>query len=49
MAADGKKAAPAKGAAPPADRTEEYDAARPDGSVVRVWHNLETGETRIVC
>lgn len=28
-------------------RLEEYDAVRPDGKVVRVQHNLETGETRI--
>lgn len=44
-----RKAAPAKGAAnPPVERVEEYDAIRPDGSKVRVWHNIETGETRIL-
>lgn len=46
-----RKAAPKQGAADPkrnADRVEEYDATKPDGSTVRVWHNLETGETRIV-
>lgn len=44
-----RKAPAAKVAdAKPVDRTEEYDATRPDGSVVRVWHNIETGETRIL-
>ena len=32
---------------PVEDRTEEYDATRPDGTVVRVWHNIDTGETRV--
>jgi hypothetical protein len=27
------------------ERVEEYDARRPDGSTVRVRHNLDTGET----
>ncbi len=27
------------------DRTEEYDAVGPDGKVVRVKHNIDTGET----
>ena len=43
-----RKAAPNKGAADPAHRIEEYDATRPDGSVVRVRHNIDTGETVIV-
>ncbi|WP_045746394.1 hypothetical protein [Actinoplanes rectilineatus] len=30
------------------DRIEEYDATRPDGSTVRVRHNLETGDTELV-
>lgn len=29
------------------DRWEEYDATRPDGTVVRVRHNLDTGETSV--
>jgi hypothetical protein len=29
------------------DRTEEYDATAPDGSTVRVKHNIETGETEV--
>jgi hypothetical protein len=29
-------------------RVEEYDATKPDGSVVRVRHNIDTGETSIV-
>ena len=28
-------------------RTEEYEAVKPDGSKVTIWHNLDTGETRI--
>ena len=28
-------------------RIEEYEATRPDGSVVRVKHNLDTGETSV--
>lgn len=29
------------------DRTETYEAVRPDGSTVTVSHNLETGETSV--
>ena len=29
-------------------RIEEYDATKPDGSVVRVRHNIDTGETSVV-
>lgn len=29
------------------DRVEEYDATAPDGSTVRVAHNLDTGETNV--
>lgn len=29
------------------ERTEEYDVVGPDGSLVRVTHNLETGETSV--
>ncbi|MBF4549241.1 hypothetical protein [Pseudoclavibacter sp. VKM Ac-2888] len=29
-------------------RIEHYDAVRPDGSTVRVKHNLDTGKTEIV-
>ncbi len=28
-------------------RTEEYDAVGPDGSLVRVKHNIDTGETSV--
>lgn len=30
------------------DRFEEYDAVKPNGDVVRVKRNVETGETEIV-
>lgn len=40
--------APAEDTPTDGERVEEYDARRPDGTTVRVWHNLETGETRIV-
>jgi hypothetical protein len=30
------------------DRHEEYDATRPDGTVVRIRRNIETGESSIV-
>ncbi len=29
------------------DRTEEYDVVGPNGKVVRVKHNIDTGETSI--
>lgn len=29
-------------------RFEEYDATRPDGTVVRVRHNIDTGDTEII-
>ena len=32
----------------PKDRLELYAATRPDGTVVTVEHNLETGETKVV-
>ena len=32
----------------PTERVEEYDARKPDGTKVRVWHNIDTGETRII-
>jgi hypothetical protein len=30
------------------DRTEQYEAIRPDGSTVTVTHNIDTGETKVV-
>lgn len=30
------------------DRTEQYEITKPDGTVVTVEHNIETGETKIV-
>ena len=32
----------------PTERVEEYEASKPDGTKVRVWHNIDTGETRII-
>lgn len=32
----------------PADRFEEYDAVKPDGEVVHIRRNIETGDTEIV-
>lgn len=32
----------------PKDRIERYEATKPDGTVVTVEHNLETGQTKIV-
>lgn len=29
-------------------RVEQYDAEAPDGSTVRVEHNLDTGESRVI-
>ena len=34
--------------APAAQRVEEYPVARPDGTVVTVRHNLDTGKTEVV-
>lgn len=52
MARRNASAAPAAEADAPQpevpDRTEEYDLTKPDGTTVHVWHNIETGETRIV-
>ena len=28
-------------------RTEEYEAVKADGSKVTIWHNIDTGETRV--
>ena len=33
---------------PPSDRFEEYDAVKPDGGVVHIRRNIETGATEIV-
>lgn len=37
-----------KAASKAKDRIEEYDAVKPDGSVVRIKRNIETGATEIV-
>lgn len=29
------------------DRIEKYDAVRPDGTTVKVTHNIDTGETSV--
>ena len=29
------------------DRTETYKRTRPNGDEVTVWHNIDTGETRV--
>lgn len=38
---------PMPGEEPGEHRIEEYPARRPDGSLVTVEHNIDTGETRI--
>lgn len=48
-AAEAAKAAEeAKAPAKKVERIEEYDARKPDGTTVRVRHNIETGKTEIV-
>lgn len=39
-----KAKAPAKGK----ERTETYEAVKPDGSTVKIERNIETGESKIV-
>jgi hypothetical protein len=43
----GKPIKPAAGVPEKDQRTEKYEATRPDGSTVTVTHNLDTGATSI--
>lgn len=43
----GAKIVPAAGVPEKEQRIEEYPATKPDGSVVTVRHNLDTGETTV--
>lgn len=45
-AGDTTEAAPA--VAEGDQRVEEYDAVKPDGSKVRIRHNIDTGKTEII-